>query len=487
MVVAKSRAKVEYGDFQTPPDLAARVVEVVDARGGFASVLEPTCGDGSLLCAALDRFPTAVALGLDLDAGHLERCRRGLAGRPARLVQGDFFATDWADLLAGLPDPLLVIGNPPWVTNAALGALAGRNLPHKSNRAGRRGIDAITGSSNFDISEWILDHLAGLLAGRDATLAVLCKRAVARKVLASAWRAERGPRTADLYPIDAAAEFGAAAAACLLVLEFAAEAGPGRAECRCRERLVAGAPVDQLIGWRDGELVADLDRYRRWRHLLCGAPNEHATWRSGVKHDCAAVMELCRDGDRYRNGLGERVDLEPDYLYPMLKSSDLARGAAPSRFMLVTQHSVGVDTAPIADRAPLTWDYLEAHGDRLDRRASSVYANKPRFSVFGVGPYTFTPWKVAIAGLYKQLRFSAVGPQRGKPTVVDDTAYFLPCADRAEAERLAAALASTPARELLSALAFWDGKRPITAALLRRLDLEALARHLAGSPASSPG
>ena len=68
----------------------------------------------------------------------------------------DFFEKDWPGTLDGLLEPILVIGNPPWVTNSAVGALGGSNLPVKSNFQRLNGLDAITGKSNFDISEWML-------------------------------------------------------------------------------------------------------------------------------------------------------------------------------------------------------------------------------------------------------------------------------------------------------------------------------------------
>jgi hypothetical protein len=191
-------------------------------------------------------------------------------------------------------------------------------------------------------------------------------------------------------------------------------------------------------------------------------------------------MELRKEGGRYRNGLGELVDLEDDYLYPMLKGSDLANGGANGRhrWMLVTQKSVGGDTRPIRAQAPKTWKYLQEHGEALDRRSSSIYRNRPRFSVFGVGGYAFAPWKVAIPGLYKRLRFTPVGGVAGKPTVFDDTSYFLSCQDEEEARLVASLLNSPAAREFFSAFIFWDAKRPLTVDVLKRLDLLALAREL---------
>jgi len=203
-------------------------------------------------------------------------------------------------------------------------------------------------------------------------------------------------------------------------------------------------------------------------------------WRSGVKHDCGKVMELREEGTRYRNGLGELVDLESEYLYPLLKSSDVAAGrdAVPRRWMLVTQTRIGEDTSRIGERAPKTWSYLVSHGKHLDKRASSIYRRQPRFAVFGVGGYSFAPWKVAISGLHKALRFAPVGAHKGKPIVLDDTCYFVPCQSKAEAEFVADLLNSQPANDFLEASIFWDAKRPITVDVLRELDLRKLAREL---------
>lgn len=128
----------------------------------------------------------------------------------------------------------------------------------------------------------------------------------------------------------------------------------------------------------------------------------------GVKHDCSKVMELRKEAAGYRNGLGAWIELEDDYVYPMLKGSEVANGhiAHPVRWMLLPQRAVGQDTAGIRKRAAKTWAYLERHGDALGRRASSIYPGRPRFSVFGVGAYTFATWKVAISGFYKRLNFT---------------------------------------------------------------------------------
>ena len=479
-MAGKNRNTQEFGDFQTPPQLAGEVCRLLAEKGlAPASVLEPTCGQGNFLSAALRTFPTIRnAVGIDVNSDYIALARSDLQsvddGTALDIRQEDFFAVDWNRLLDCLPEPLLVLGNPPWVTNSVLSSLDSANLPEKSNFQRRRGIDAITGKSNFDISEWMLLQALDWIDGKRAAMAMLCKTSVARKVLAHAWKRHNPMIEAEIYRIDAAANFGVAVDSCLLVIAATPSAQPPC--CRVHDSLDALSKAT-VLGYENGRLLADVTAYAAWRHLEGKGPGK---WRSGIKHDCSRVMELREIDGRYRNLLGETVSLERNYLYPMLKSSDLSHPGEinPSRYMLVPQRFVGESTEPIEKRAPQTWQYLVSHAAYFERRASSIYRNRPRFSIFGVGEYSFAPWKVAVSGFYKNLRFRVVGPSSGKPIVFDDTCYFLPCRSQEEAIATADMLNSQVAREFFSAFAFWDAKRPVTVELLHRLDLAALAREL---------
>ncbi|MGA2031318.1 MAG: hypothetical protein ABSG68_03610 [Thermoguttaceae bacterium] len=479
-MMTRKNEKAEYGDFQTPPALARTVCSLLAEHGlKAAALLEPTCGRGSLLFAGLEQFPEIQrAIGADISADYIEQARALLLQRPdakkADLVHGDFFVMDWERLISELPEPILVLGNPPWVTNAHLGTLGSRNLPVKENFQRHSGLDAITGKANFDISEWMLIHLLEALNGRRGTLAMLCKATTARKTLQYAWKKGLALEHPAIYGIDAELHFGAAVDAVLLVAHLRPGAHSREAKVY---RQMRETSTDKMIGYEDGVLLADIASYHQWKHL-CG--DGTLKWRSGIKHDCARIMELQREGHKYRNGLGDVVDLEDTYLYPMLKGSGVAKSdnRAGRRVMLVTQKTPGEPTDRIKDEAPRTWAYLNCHADILRQRASSIYRGRPAFSIFGIGDYSFAPWKVAISGFYKKLAFVTIGPLDCRPVVLDDTSYFLPCQEREQANYLAGLLNSAPAQSFYQAFVFWDSKRPITAELLRRLDLRRLAGEL---------
>lgn len=195
-------------------------------------------------------------------------------------------------------------------------------------------------------------------------------------------------------------------------------------------------------------------------------------------------MELSKEGDKFKNGLGEIVTLEHSFVFPMLKSSDVASDSPtkPKRWMLVTQQNMQDETSVIKQTAPKTWDYLKSHANLLNQRGSIIYKNRAEFSIFGVGDYSFADWKVAISGFYKKLAFKVVSPFEGKPVVLDDTSYFLPCRSKKQAEFLVSILSSKPAQNFFEGYIFWDAKRPITVDLLSRIDIEKLVQVLGLNP-----
>ena len=473
--IMKSKQRIEFGDFQTPSDLAAEVCSLLKSmRISPKSIIEPTCGVGRFLEAALNTFPNfEYASGMEINGLHLREARQRIGSRDSRVRfhRADFFQTNWDKVLNSLPEPILVVGNPPWVCNSELGAIRGTNLPEKSNTIGSRGIEALTGRSNFDVSEWMMSRLFSGLRGRKATFAMLCKTSVARKVLAQAWGDELPLERATMHRIDSQATFGVAVDACLLTAEFGPTSEPQ--VCHVFERLESKMSHSSF-GWRDKRLVADVTTYDKLKSGLTGS---RIPWRSGIKHDCAKIMELRPDGTAFRNGLGERVELETDYLYPMLKSSEIASSgdATPKRWMLVPQRSVGEDTSAIQQLAPKTWRYLQSNRTRLDGRRSSIYRGRPPFSIFGVGPYTFFPWKVAISGLYKELCFTLLGPHEDKPIVLDDTCYALSFESQVDAVEHLRLLESNVSKLAINSLVFWDTKRPITASVLNLVDAKRLA------------
>ena len=123
------------------------------------------------------------------------------------------------------------------MTSAELGARLRKNVPAKSNFQGRTGMEAMTGKSNFDISEWMLLRYLEWLERRGGWIGVLVKTVVARKLMVQAWRRRYPFRRTAIYGIDAMLHFGAAVDACLFVAEIA----PGAVARECAGFAAIGA------------------------------------------------------------------------------------------------------------------------------------------------------------------------------------------------------------------------------------------------------
>ncbi len=180
-------------------------------------------------------------------------------------------------MISDLPEPILVLGNLPWITNAHLSTLGSQNLPTKSNFQNRNGLDAITGKANFDISEWMLIRLLEAMNGRQGTLAMLCKSSVARKTLLHGWKTRTALERSAIYRIKADLHFNAAVDAALLVTHFRPQAQDR--EAKVYSGLHSETKMETVIGYADGMLLADIAAFHRWKHL-CG--EEVLKWRWGL-------------------------------------------------------------------------------------------------------------------------------------------------------------------------------------------------------------
>ncbi len=472
--MGKSLDKWQFGDFQTPKKLAVDVLNVLKDNHQLIPdcIIEPSCGEGVFLEAAIREYANARILGVEINPDYSAKALEWIKHSENIEVKcSDFFEMDWSKVLNDYSGKILFTGNPPWVTASELAVLNSRNVPKKNNFQKKKGIEAITGSSNFDISEWMLREYVNWIENREGYIGILCKTSVARKVFRHVAATGSKDYECHIYSIDAQKQFSASVDACFFVMLPSSRGS----SCFVYDTLDAKKSKN-CIGVRYGELVNDTVAFDKWHNLR--GQDSCFVWRSGVKHDCSKVMELSHSNDGLQNGLGEQVDIESSYVYPLLKSSDVANGRIyrARKSVVVTQSYVGEPTSQIAVRAPKTWYYLNSYKERLDNRASSIYKGKPKFSVFGIGEYSFSDWKIAISGMYKKLEFQLISPILGQPVMVDDTVYFLPLASQKQAEFVYDLLCSKPASEFLSSLIFWDEKRPITTRVLRQLNIRALAK-----------
>lgn len=442
------------------------------------SIVEPTCGKGSFVLASLKSFPEATIFGMDINEDYIhflsKQLKRDYPNSSTSVSNENFFSINWKEFIRKIGQPVLIIGNPPWITSSEMSSIHGSNLPEKENLHNLLGIEALTGKSNFDISEWMIIQLLKALNSTSGTLAMLCKVSVVRKVLKYCSEKKLTIFNSSLFLIDSKKYFNASVEACLFICQLL----PDTRNYSCKK--YADLSFNKFLnefGYLDNNLIANFPLYYKWKHLIGESTYQ---WRSGIKHDKAKVMEIKFENNQYFNGFGEEVNLEKDYIFPMLKSSDLAnnRITQTNKWMIVPQQIIGQETDSIKELAPLTWNYLLKYSSVLDSRGSSIYKNRPRFSIFGVGEYSFAKYKIAISGFYKRLNFQLIEPLYNKPVVFDDTCYFIPLDSYEEALELLKIFNHQITKAFFESFIFWDSKRPITKEILQKLDITKIKKIL---------
>ena len=205
----------EYGDWQTNLGLADKVTQLVKATFSPQVLIEPTCGKGNFVLAALDTFDTLTDIyAIEIFKPYLQQLKYDilqgyLDGKYKRkisfhLMHCNVFDVDWGTIKSNINGKnLLIMGNPPWVTNSDLGRIDSTNLPKKTNIKQVSGLSAMTGKGNFDIAEYICYQLIhnftekGLLTIRyvasglihpvngSSSLALLCSHSFSNSASAS--------------------------------------------------------------------------------------------------------------------------------------------------------------------------------------------------------------------------------------------------------------------------------------------------------------
>lgn len=459
--------KREYGDYQTPSSFALSVCKYLKEKRKInpSIVIEPTCGTGNFIKNSLI-FDAERILGIELNPKYCELCRRSITDPRVQIINADFFSLDLTTVIGNRRD-ILVIGNPPWVTNSTLSTFNSANLPRKANFKGLKGIDALTGASNFDICEYIILRLISSLYKTNATIAMLCKTSVARNIFAELKRDQIPFNICDIYEFNANKVFSINASACLLVIELSNNSDTSDF---CS---VYSFDKPEILMNRINYCAGEL---RSQMIYNCGdfSGKSCFEWRQGVKHDCSKIMELSLQNEYLVNGLAETVDIEPDYVYPLVKSSMFKSAIIDSsnKYVIVTQKAIREDTSHIEIDAPKTWEYLSSHRGFFEKRKSSIYNNAPDYAMFGVGEYSYAPYKVGVSGFYKKPLFSLLCSENGCPIMTDDTSYFI-CLPTYDAAYTAMLILNTPnVQDFLCSIAFLDSKRPFTKKVLDRIDFQ---------------
>ena len=479
--------RAEYGDFQTNLDLANKIAFRLKTKNAAPEIIiEPTCGKGNFIVASLKHFSALKKIfGIEIYKPYVWESKfniidfylnNSIKNKPEiSIIHNSVFDFNFKKILSfgenlGRPE-ILIIGNPPWVTNSKLGSLNSSNLPEKTNFKNHAGLDAMTGKANFDIAESIILMMIETFQHQKGNIALLVKNSVIKNLVFDQFIKKYAISDIEKHCIDSKKEFNVSVGASLFYCKL--NSNP---ELDCTTfNFYNNSDANLNFGWLSDKFVSNIDAYSNAKQIDGKCPFE---WRQGIKHDCSSIMELDKANGHFVNRLKEEIKLENDLVYGVLKSSDLKKTVIKEtrKYTIVTQKRVGQETNYIKSNFPKTYQYLIARQDLFISRKSSIYNNKPPFSIFGVGDYSFKPYKVAISGLYKTFHFTLVLPQEEKPVMLDDTCYMLGF-DRLESAVYSLMLLNhETTTKFLKSITFADAKRTFTKDILMRIDLLKLAQ-----------
>lgn len=465
----------ERGDYQTPNEFTGKICKYISEKRKINPniIVEPTFGIGNFIEQSISNFNSIHSIyGIEISKKYFDYTQDRFANlnKNFNLYNESIFDFDFENIKSNInkEDKILIIGNPPWVTNTELETKDSINLPEKKNIKKLNGFDALTGKSNFDIAEYIILQLIEAFQGYNCTIAMLCKNIVVKNLIRDLKGFNFNINNIEMVPFEAKEVFGVSCDASLLIFDISEIS-----DDVCKVYNMESKELIKSFGWHEDVFISDIEEYKNISSIDGCCTLE---WRQGIKHDCSKIMQLKKNNNNYINGLKEEIVLEDNYVYPMLKSSDIKNIIInESRVhVIVTQQKVRQDTSEIEYKAPKLWRYLQKNSDFLDSRKSSIYKNSPRFSIFGVGDYSFKPFKVCVSGFYKEPIFSLAFREDKKPIMLDDTCYFIGFDNYKEALITTILLNSDIVQNFLKSIAFLDAKRPYTKEILMRIDFKEL-------------
>ncbi|GBD98492.1 N-6 DNA Methylase [bacterium BMS3Abin07] len=489
-MVCEGSDRREYGDFQTPYKLTDSICSYLKTeRISPDVIIEPTFGKGSFLLSALRYFnKTKKIYGVEIYEPYYWQTKFAILelfiknpdlNKPDIFLYLDnIFKFDLKEIERSIEKyNVLVFGNPPWVTNSELGSLNSSNLPEKNNFKSLNGIDAITGKGNFDICEYIILMMLNTFSKYNGHMAILSKNSVIKNLVHDLPNMDFNISDMAALKINAKEYFNASVEASLFKCNF--RKNHNRIPFSCKVSILRSFNlIENIFGWVGDKFVSDVSLYEKNKKYDGVSPY---IWRQGIKHDCSRIMELqLLDKNKYSNGFKKELDIEKELIFALIKSSDLNSPVVTKlrKYVIIPQTRIGEDTAYLLNKFPKLYQYLTENKYYFEQRKSNIYKNKPPFSIFGIGDYSFKPYKVAISGLYKRSTFSLILPENGKPVMLDDTCYFLGFEGLSEAIFVWAILNSAHIQRLLASLTFLDAKRPYTKDILMRLSVDKVADHM---------
>ena len=163
----------------------------------------------------------------------------------------------------------------------------------------------------------------------------------------------------------------------------------------------------------------------------------------GNLHDCGKIKVR-----------SVNMAIEPDFVFPLLRGRDVKRWKAlPTYQVIVPQDpntpAKGFAEAEMQSHFPKTFNYFKQFEEPLrKRKVFKLFFDvktAPFYSVYAVGPYTFSPFKVVWREVSNNLDAAVCGTHDSRIIVPDHTLVYISCESEEEAHFVSALMNSSPA------------------------------------------
>jgi hypothetical protein len=283
--------RAEYGDFQTNTDLANNVTLHLTTKSASPEiVIEPTCGKGNFIVSSLKHFDSVKKVfGIEIYKPYVWESKFNIIdyylNNPTKnkpeifIIHNSVFDFDFKTIAKenGTKE-ILILGNPPWVTNSKLGSLNSSNLPKKTNFKNHNGLDAMTGKGNFDIAEYITLMMIETFQHQKGNIALLVKNTVIKNIVFDQFSKQYRISEIEKYCIDSKKEFNVSVEASLFYCKL-----NSKPSFKCKEfDFYNNSKAKLTFGWLSNKFVSNIDTYSNTEQIDGKCQFE---WRQGIKHD----------------------------------------------------------------------------------------------------------------------------------------------------------------------------------------------------------
>jgi len=453
--------KKQIGAFFTPLWIAGEMVRTYGLHKAWAegrSLLDPTAGSGHLLealidCCLKEEIPvTGEMLGrlkgiereeefiCDFNGRILNRY--GIVLPDDVLIKGDF-------LKEKIPVFDIIFGNPPWLNFTDLPEDEKEEMKDRFRQYGlvERGMKTLLGGSRIDLAALIIqkavqDHLIPGGSGYFFIPLSLILNEGAHN------RFRRGRLKGDCFGISEIRDFGEnrifkdVSTRCGFGVFRKSESGRERipyfvmtAPGKWKQNTAGPAgPPGSAFRILDDEKqpapirMSSLSRPRQG--INTGGRNSIFIFDSA--EECSGNMLVLKNSTR-------TVRLPEALIYPLITSGQFKGGITPSRYIFLPYSRQGkVLEEDELKLFPEVMEYLTDHRESLSERKGSMLRSMMKsdryWSLLGVGPYTFAPWKIVWESYgRKEFKPQLFGYCGGKPWIPNQ-ALQASCAFESESE-----------------------------------------------------